>query len=299
MEIKTIEQRARAFNHLFDAVMMTDPSGIITDWNNAAETLFGYSSEEAIGQPVSVLYLSEESERIMTEICETVDEGEQWNSNLAMKNKAGHICLTESIFAPLYDDDQQLLGTIGTCRNISDVGDDPDQFNHLAHYDQLTELPNRYLLLDRVTHLIEQAERYKTEFAMLYLDLDNFKDINDSHSHSFGDRILQTIAEKLSTSIRNSDTLARFGGDEFVILLENTADQNDISMITNVLSDVLRQPINIDNEKIRVTGSIGIAIYPVDGNTTDDLLVAADMAMYQAKEMGKDTFVFKGYLKSP
>lgn len=299
MDLDIIKQRARAFDYLFDAVVVTDTTGTIVDWNTGSENLYGYSRDDAIGQPVSILHVPEDVDHITAEVIAAVGKHGKWSGEVRMLHKDGHIGWIESMCVPILDDDGQMTGALGINRDITSRIEEKERLNNLAHYDQLTEIPNRYLLLDRVTHLIEKAERNNTEFALLYLDLDNFKGINDTRGHAFGDQVLKAIATGIKQSIRNSDTVARIGGDEFVILIEDITDKNDISMIANVLIDTLRTPLTINDDDIKVSGSIGIAVYPDDGLTTDELLASADKAMYKAKETGKDTFVFKGYLKSP
>jgi len=299
MDLEILKQRARAFDHLFDAVVVTDLEGIIIDWNNGSEALYGYSKEEAIGQPVCMLHVPEDIEHITAEVIEAVGKDGKWTGEVRMLHKDGQIGWIESMCVPIMDDNEQMIGALGINRDITDRIAEAEHLNHLAHYDQLTQIPNRYLLLDRIAHLIEQAERKDNEFALLYIDLDNFKQINDTKGHVFGDRILKEVANCLKQSIRNADTVARIGGDEFVILLEDITDNNDISMIAKVLVDELHKPFTINQQDYGISGSIGIATYPTDGRTTDELLAAADKAMYKAKETGKDTFVFKGYLKSP
>jgi len=299
MDLEILKQRARAFDYLFDAVVVTDLEGNIVDWNKGSELLYGYSKDEAIGKAVCMLHVPEDVEHITAEVIEAVGRDGKWTGEVRMLHKEGHIGWIESMCVPIMDDNEQMIGALGINRDITNRIAETERLDKMAHYDQLTQIPNRYLLLDRITHLIEQAERHNSEFALLYIDLDKFKEINDSKGHAFGDRILKEVANCLKQSIRNSDTVARIGGDEFVVLLEEITDKNDISMIAKVLIDELHKPFTINQEDYEISGSIGIAIYPADGNNTDELLASADKAMYKAKENGRDTFVYKGYLKSP
>jgi len=299
MDLEILKQRAKAFDYLFDAVVVTDLEGNIVDWNTGSELLYGYSKEEAIGQPVCMLHIPEDVDHITAEVIEAVGRDGKWTGEVRMLHKGGHTGWIESMCVPIMDDNEQMIGALGINRDITDRIAETERLNNMAHYDQLTQIPNRYLLLDRITHLIEQAERNSSEFALLYIDLDKFKEINDSKGHAFGDSILKEVANCLKQSIRNSDTVARIGGDEFVVLLEEITDKNDISMIAKVLIDELHKPFTINQQDYAISGSIGIAIYPADGNNTDELLASADRAMYKAKENGRDTFVYKGYLKSP
>lgn len=292
MDLEILKLRAKAFDHLFDAVVVTDMQGMITDWNAGSEALYGYSKQEAIGQPVSILHVPEDVEYITAEVMSAIEQHGRWTGEIRMLHKEGEIGWIESICLPLTDDNNQMIGALGINRDISSRRHREEYLLSLAHFDQLTDIPNRYLLLDRLNHLIEQSQRNKTGFVLLYVDLDNFKAINDSKGHSAGDAVLQETAQILQKCIRHSDTVARLGGDEFVIVLEEMSEKKDISMVTEMLIDELHQPLFINEDEIYITGSIGIARYPEDGVTTDQLLSAADKAMYKAKAKGRDTFQF-------
>ncbi len=292
MDSIILDQRAKAFDYLFDAVVVTDLQGIIIDWNKGSEALYGYSREEAIGRDVSMLHVPEDTDHITAEVISAVEKFGKWTGEVRMLHKDGHIGWIESICVPIYDDDNQIIGALGINRNITDRIKETERLAHLAHYDQLTEIPNRYLLLDRIAHLINQSARNKKTFALLYIDLDKFKIINDTRGHSFGDKVLKEVASRLSRSIRHSDTIARIGGDEFVLLLEEIAGKHDISKMAETIVNELHKEFIIDEIVIEIGCSVGIATYPEDGNTTDSLLIAADKAMYRAKDKGGNNFNF-------
>lgn len=292
MEPDILKQRAKAFDYLFDAVVVTDLNGTIVDWNKGSEILYGYSKEEVLGQPVSILHVPEDTDHITAEVIEAVGKDGKWSGEVRMLHKDGHIGWIESMCVPIMDDNNEMIGALGINRDITDRILETERLNNLAHFDQLTDIPNRYLLLDRLTHLIDHCERYQSSFALLYIDLDNFKQFNDTLGHAFGDEILKETARRLKDSIRNSDTVARIGGDEFVVLLEKVSEKDDISKIAEQFIDTLHKPYVIKNESHKVSGSIGVAIYPNDGNNTDQLLSSADQAMYKAKQNGRDTYEF-------
>jgi diguanylate cyclase (GGDEF)-like protein/PAS domain S-box-containing protein len=282
-DINTLKQRAKAFDYLFDAVVVTDLKGVIIDWNSGSEKLYGYSKDEAIGQSVSILHVPDDSEHITAEVISAVEKSGKWSGEVKMLHKDGHIGWIESMCIPFFDEDEQMIGALGINRDITDRKKESERLSYLAHYDYLTNIPNRYLLLDRITHLIAQSERNKNTFALLYIDVDKFKTINDTKGHAFGDEVLKETALRLKQSIRNSDTVARIGGDEFVVLLEKISDGNDVSTMIEVLTKALNKTFFIDDEELNVRCSIGAALYPVDGGTTDALLAAADKAMYKIK----------------
>jgi len=287
MEKYTLVQRAKAFDYLFDAVFVTDTQGIITDWNEGSSKLYGYDKKEVIGQPVHFLHVTEDIDRITNEIFDSISSDGKWNGEIRMQHKDGHIGWIESVVVPLFDCKENMIGTVGINRDISSRVQKEENLARLAHYDALTKLPNRSLLLDRIEHLIKHAKRENTKFALLYIDLDNFKTINDKEGHLYGDRVLQETADKLKACIRSSDTAARIGGDEFVILLETIKDNSDINILTENILNRLNKPYLINNSSYIVSGSIGYAIHPDDGDTTDKLLTHADKSMYEIKNTNK------------
>jgi diguanylate cyclase (GGDEF)-like protein/PAS domain S-box-containing protein len=278
-----LKLRSIAFDYLFDALVVIDLQGIITDWNKGSETLYGYSKEEAIGQPVNMLHVPEDSVTIIADVMSAVEKQGKWTGEVRMVHKNGDIGWIESMCVPIHDLDEQMIGALGINRNITARKKETERLEHLAHYDYLTKIPNRYLLLDRLQHLIVQCERHNSIFGLLFIDLDKFKIINDTKGHAFGDQVLFETALRLKQSIRNSDTVARIGGDEFVILLENISSQNNISSMVETLSHSLNKTYIINDEKFDVHCSIGVAIYPKDGTTSDTLLATADKAMYKGK----------------
>ena len=290
MDINTIKQRAKAFDYLFDAVVVTDLMGIITDWNEGSKLLYGYSKEEVLGQPVSILHVPEDSSRITAEVISAVEKFGKWTGEIRMLHKDGSIGWIESMCVPIFDDDEQVIGALGINRDITARKKESERLNFLAHFDQLTKVANRRLLLDRISHLIEQSVRNKNSFALLYIDLDKFKIINDTKGHAFGDQVLVETASRLKQSIRGSDTVARIGGDEFVLLLENMSNKDNVLAMANVLIKTLKKPFAINNEAFQVNCSIGIAMYPDDGKTTDRLLAVADKAMYEEKYKKQETY---------
>ena len=292
MDLDLIKQRAKAFDHLFDAVVVTDTHGVIIDWNRGSEVLYGYTKDEAIGQPVSILHVPEDIDHITEDVISTIAKSGKWTGEVRMLHKSGRIGWIESMCVPILDENNQMLGALGINRDITDRVQETERLNNLAYYDQLTEIPNRYLLLERVSHLITQSERNDNSFALLYIDLDEFKIINDTQGHAFGDQLLKQAASRIEQTIRHSDTLARIGGDEFVLLLENTSDKDDVLTIAKNIIEISSKAFFIDNIEVMIGCSIGIAIYPDDGNTVDALLATADKAMYKAKSMGRNTFSF-------
>lgn len=284
MNLDTLKQRAKAFDYLFDAVVVTDLQGVIIDWNKGSEELYGYSKNEAIGQPVNILHVPEDSEKITLEVISAVEKFGKWSGEIRMLHKNGDIGWIESMCVPIYADNEQMIGALGINRDITDRIKETKRLEQLAHYDYLTKIPNRFLLLDRIEHLIAQSERSKNHFALLFIDLDDFKVINDTKGHTFGDQVLVETASRLEKTIRKSDTVGRIGGDEFVLLLENISNKNDLSSMVETIANKLNEAFVFDDKQLQVSCSIGVAIYPEDGTTMDSLLTTADIDMYKTKK---------------
>lgn len=294
MSNKILDQRARAFDHLFDAVVVTDVQGIIIDWNSGSEELYGYSKEEAIGQPVSILHVPEDVDKTTAEVLDAVGKHGKWTGAVRMLRKDGSIGWVESMVVPLLDDEGVMTGALGINRDISERILNEERLARMAHYDQLTELPNRALLIDRLEQVMLHAQRNHSRFALLYIDLDNFKVINDDAGHAVGDLVLKETAKRLKQAVRAVDTVARIGGDEFVVLLEELHTEDAVAQVAEQIIDGLHQPCNVKGYAAKLTGSIGAAVYPDDGKTSDELLSFSDKVMYKAKKSGKDKFLFSG-----
>jgi diguanylate cyclase (GGDEF)-like protein/PAS domain S-box-containing protein len=283
MHLEIIKQRAQAFDYLFDAVVVTDNLGIIIDWNKGSERLYGYTKAEVLGKPVCILHVPEDSAHITSHVISAVMAEGKWTGEVRMLHKDGHVGWIESMCVPIFDENQQMIGALGINRDISHRVEESQRLQHLAYHDNLTQIPNRCLLMEKLTQVIANAERHSVSFCLLFIDINEFKAINDTHGHDIGDAVLIEFANRLKQVIRASDTLARFGGDEFVVLLEHTCDMTDIASIAEHLYSLVSQPLQINNIYFRPSCSIGTAIYPKDGTSLDALLACADKSMYQNK----------------
>ena len=187
---------------------------------------------------------------------------------------------------PLHDESGNVIGLVGITREINEIRQTEVALQHLATHDTLTDLPNRFLLVDRMNQLLARAKRSGAAFAILYMDIDLFKGINDSRGHEFGDLVLRAVAQKLTKSVRLNDTVARIGGDEFVIILESVHQVRDAETVALKVQRALARSFTLERHRVKVTLSIGISFYPENGGDTDTLLRAADYAMYLAKREG-------------
>ncbi|RLE19288.1 MAG: sensor domain-containing diguanylate cyclase [Acidobacteria bacterium] len=285
MDHRTLEQRARAFEHVFDAVVVTDLEGNIVDWNVGAEKLYGWSREEAVGQPVSILHVKDEPDRT-AEVLSAVEKDGKWAGEIKMQHRDETIGWIESVVVPLLDDDGQPCGALGINRDITRRVHNEEELVRLATTDPLTGLPNRGLLLDRLEGTLRRAERRLHCFALLFIDLDDFKEINDHGGHLVGDRVLKEVAQDLATALRDCDTVARIGGDEFAVLIEDCSGIDDARDVGAKVLQAVKRSIEIDGAAHRLTASVGIAVYPSDGHEVSTLLGHADEAMYRAKTRG-------------
>ena len=280
-----------------DAIIGKSPTGMIESWNYGAEKLFGYTANEVIGRSILILF-PEESKKDELDILKRIYNGEKIKSLECMCiTKNGDLLHVSTTTSPIYNELGILVGVSKIARDITDNKKAEEEINQLAFYDQLTHLPNRRLLLDRLKQAMAVSTRTGKCGAMLFIDLDNFKTLNDTLGHDVGDLLLKEVAIRLERCIREGDTVARLGGDEFVILLEGlsnseieTAKQTEI--VGNKILATLNKPYELKNYIHHNTPSIGVTIINNHNHTFDELFKQADIAMYQAKKAGRNTIQF-------
>ncbi len=214
-------------------------------------------------------------------------EGEIWN-----KRKDGKIYPEWLSITAVMDDSGEVSHYIAIFSDITSQKDSEERLYYLAHYDNLSKLPNRLAFHDRLRQAISRAKRSQNEVAVMFLDLDGFKEVNDTLGHNAGDQVICEVAIRLSAAMRETDTIARFGGDEFTILLSEIEERKGIETAAQKIIDAVAKPIHIEGADALVTTSIGISLFPQDGDDIDTLIRQADMAMYAAKEAGKNKFLF-------
>jgi diguanylate cyclase (GGDEF)-like protein/PAS domain S-box-containing protein len=287
-ERKQAEEKVRLQALLLDAVgqavIATDLDSRIVYWNQTAEELYGWSAEEATGRSLRELVVSEEFGKRAEEIGAELKAGRSWSGEVEVWRKDGTSLAVLGTATPVYDDRRDLVGTISVSMDITDRKRMEQQLYHQALHDPLTGLANRSLLEDRLGQALARAQRREGQVAVLYMDLDNFKIVNDSLGHEAGDRILVAVSERLKSSLRPEDTLVRFGGDEFVVVLENVMDLGVPVRVVDRISEKLQDPFVLDGQEIFITTSIGIALNTSGQESPEELLRNADTAMYRAKE---------------
>jgi diguanylate cyclase (GGDEF)-like protein/PAS domain S-box-containing protein len=292
------KERAQVtLNSIGDAVACTDVLGNLTFLNLVAEKLIGWSWQEAAGRPMAEVFriLDTTNREVIPNPVERAvrrDQTVHLSANAILVRRDGVEIPIEESVAPIHDSQGQSAGAVIVFRDVSVARAMVRQMIHSAEHDFLTGLPNRMLLNDRINQAIALAPRHMKHVAVLFLDLDGFKHINDSLGHPTGDKLLQSIAKRLAECVRASDTVSRQGGDEFVVLLSEVELAEDAAIAAQRMLQAVAQPHSIDHNEFHVTASVGVSIYPDDGLDADVLIKNADTATYQAKENGRQGFRF-------
>ena len=277
-----------------EAMLITDARQIILSVNPAFERLTGYSREEAVGQAPKMLSSGRHDAAFYSEMWETLLRDGHWRGEIWNRRKSGELYMERITISVLRDDRGQISNYVAVFGDITNSKLENDRLRHLVNHDSLTRLPNRVLLQDRIAQALAQAARNAGQAALLFLDLDGFKEINDGLGHLMGDRVLEAVAERLCRCVRDSDTVARLGGDEFVILLPIVKSLGDVQKLAAKMLAVVLEPVVFNESVAKVGVSIGIALYPGDGGDGQTLLAAADDAMYRAKHDGGNRIALAG-----
>jgi diguanylate cyclase (GGDEF)-like protein/PAS domain S-box-containing protein len=273
------------------AIYTRDRRGIVTAWNPAAEKLFGWRAEQIVGQPL--LSVPPGKERETLDLRDRVLGGENIiGLEVQRQRRDGTLFDLSTTLAPLRDASGQVTGYLAIASDITERKAAERQIEFLAYRDVLTGLPNRQLLLDRFGQAVAHAERSQSKVALLFLDLDNFKTINDSLGHAVGDALLQEIARRLEECVREGDTISRQGGDEFLIVLSDLVGTESVPPVLIKIRERLQASFMVDSHELTTSASIGVALYPDDGRDFETLLKKADTAMYRAKDAGRNHYRF-------
>ena len=280
-----------------DAVLSTDILGNVTYLNLVAETMTGWSRDEASGRPLAeVFQIIDGATRAVAqnpmELAIKENKAVALSANCLLIRRDGVECAIEDSASPIHDRTGQVVGAVIVFHDVSESRDMKVKMSHLAQHDSLTDLPNRTLLHDRITQAIALARRHGSQCAVLFLDVDRFKLINDSLGHTIGDQLLLSVAERLSACVRGTDTVSRPGGDEFVVLLSEIEHTRDAVVVADKMLASLASPHHIAQHDIHVTVSIGISVCPDDGLDAETLIKNADVALYHAKDNGRNNSQF-------
>lgn len=290
---------AQALAATANAIFITDDAGRIVWTNDAFNRLSGYSQEDTIGRTPAILQSGKQSHSFYTEMWQTILGGKIWQGEVIDQKKDGSLYTVDEIITPLFNDEGTITHFIAIQHDISQRKKESERDHHLAYHDVLTNLPNRTHFLGMQQQAISHAKRTQHMLATLFLDLDKFKPVNDKLGHHTGDQLLSAVAERLRSAVRQGDIVARFGGDEFAILLTDLPDREVATVLAQKLIDTLSRPFVLRGQKINIGASIGIAVYPDDGENPETLLMNADKAMYQAKCHGGSNYQLYDAALSP
>ena len=293
-------ERERAqvtLNSIGDAVISTDVAGKVAYLNTVAESMTGWSRQEAAGRPLEeVLRLidGDTREPALNPMAMAMlhNKSVGLSANCILIRRDGYESAIEDTAAPIHDQRGQLTGAVIVFHDVGVARAMSLRMSYLAQHDFLTGLPNRMLLNDRLTQAIASADRHRKSLAVLFLDLDHFKHINDSLGHAIGDQLLRSIAGRLVSCVRSSDTVSRQGGDEFVVLLSEVTRAEDAALAADKILAAVSRPHRIEHQDLQVTVSVGVGVYPDDGADAETLLRNADLALFHAKAGGRGNHQF-------
>jgi diguanylate cyclase (GGDEF)-like protein/PAS domain S-box-containing protein len=294
-ERKLAEEKLRlsatVLEHIADAVTVLDVHGRIRAINPAFTQITGYTEMEALGQQSSLMRPGRDDEPFYRQMWQDLLETGFWRGERWEKRKNGEAYLEWLTVSSVRDDDDQVTHYVCVFSDITEVKESQDKLDHLAHHDPLTALPNRLLFHDRLQHAMVRCARAGQQLAVLFIDLDRFKNVNDTLGHHVGDLLLKQVAGQLTACLREGDTLARLGGDEFIVLLEDVGGPG-AAHVAEKLMALFEQPLTVSGYELFVTGSVGISLFPQDATDLNMLIRNADVAMYQAKARGRNGYQF-------
>ena len=287
------------YRSISEGITVTDARGNILSVNPAFSEITSYASDEVIGCNSRILKSNRHDPGFYTAMWREIKDHGRWKGQIWNRRRDGEVYLVRMSIAMIRDSEDEAIRYVAVFNDVTDSWRKDEQIRHLALHDALTDLPNRSLLMERLGRQIVMAERDQRKLALMFLDLDRFKFVNDKLGHDVGDELLMTVAGKLQTLIRQTDTVARFGGDEFAILLDNPANTEEVAHIAERIVATINEPMQFNGMTAQVGISVGIAMYPQDGHTSADLLKNADSAMYLAKNGGKSSYRFFMHAMTP
>lgn len=283
---------ACVFDSTLDGILITDSSGIVLSVNPAFSRITGYSADEAIGQTPRFLKSYRHSQEFYVLMWEKITTEGQWYGEIWNRRKDGDLFLERLTISMVRDEKGRPLRYVSVFSDITDLWHKDEHLKHLAFYDALTDLPNRTLLMERSDQKIANCKRQQFKLAVMFLDLDGFKLINDKFGHNVGDELLRVISNRLLELVRESDIVARLGGDEFVFVLNNPKAKDEVLLVAERLISALNEPVELFGITLEIGVSVGISMFPDDGLTSMDLIKKADKAMYASKASGKNAVHF-------
>ncbi|MHA7852983.1 diguanylate cyclase domain-containing protein [Marinobacter shengliensis] len=287
---RTLQLAERVIESSFEGIMVTDKDVRIEFVNPAFTQLTGYSPEEVIGRTPELLSSGRHDAEFYKRMWQSLTTHGYWRGEIWNRRKTGELYLELLTITAITDDHGQTTHYAGLFTDITQNRKNEEQIRQLAYYDALTGVPNRRLLEDRLEHAIRHAHRKDMLLAVMFIDLDQFKEVNDTLGHAVGDELLLQFTTRVRDYLREDDTLARLGGDEFIVLLPELDKLSDVIQVAERLIELNRNPYRINNDSIQIGSSIGISLYPEDGTTVQELLHGADIAMYRSKRDGRNQY---------
>ena len=283
---------ARVFESTDEGIVVTDPAERIIAANPAFERMSGYREDELRGQRASLLASRRHDQRFFAQMWEKVHASGRWQGELWARGKNGEEGPYLMTLSAVRDDEGAVINHVGVMRDISHIKRSQEQLEYLANYDALTGLGNRNLFMSQLKVGLDRAARHHRRLALIFVDLDNFKSVNDTLGHDVGDQLLAEVARRIKASVRQEDVVCRLGGDEFTVYVEDFADPEGLVSTAQRLVQSIAEPCQLGQHRVEVTASVGISIYPNDGTTIAELIKNADTAMYKVKEHGRNGFQF-------
>ena len=287
-----LHQAATVFDNSNEGIFITDADANITAVNKAFSRITGYAEEEVLGQNPHLLASGKHDLLFYKNMWNELKAKGHWQGEITNKHKNGHLYPEWKTISVVKNDKDVVINYVAAFSDISELKKSQKALEYIAQHDQLTELPNRYLLITQLEQAILRAKRNKLQIALLFLDLDNFKQINDTLGHSIGDQVLKDVALKFKACIREEDIISRQGGDEFLVILEALHDPKEASVIAQKLINSLQKPFSINQHDFYIGVSIGISLFPGDGISSEQLIQNADTAMYQSKSSLKNSYSY-------
>jgi diguanylate cyclase (GGDEF)-like protein/PAS domain S-box-containing protein len=278
-------------NNINEGIFVTDKEGRIISINDAFTRLTGFTYEDVFGQCNSIL-IADINNKKSAKLNADIESSVNWQGEIWRHHKFDGGFPSWTTINVVRDTNGQITNYIHVFMDITCLNKTNNYLSFLAYHDPLTKLPNRLLVTDRVTHALQNSAREGSKIAVLFLDLDGFKNINDIYGHDAGDLLLKAVAKRITNLVRKEDTVSRYGGDEFIVVMEKIPDIKNPATLAQKLIDSFKKTININGNKLSISTSIGISLYPSDGSDTGTLIKNADTAMYLAKHKGRNNFKY-------
>ena len=282
----------QAINNVNEAIIITDENKKIVMVNKSFEPLLGFKEVEVINKDISILNSGRHPNEFFKIMWSVLKNTGHWQGEIYTRLKDGSIIPTWTSITVIKDENNIIRNYICIITDLTGRKEIEDKILYLSNYDSLTGLPNRVLFIDRLEQSIASAKRFNKKFALIYLDIDRFKAINDNLGHNFGDKLLEHIAVRLKSIIRGTDTLSRPTGDEFYIIINDIGDLDDVVTVIRKIFDKISEPFDIEGYKLNITASVGVTVYPEDGQNAGVIMRNAEAALYYAKELGRNTYQF-------